>query len=359
MKDGSQTKVAIIIPTKDRPDFVVRLLNYYNSLNSLHPIYLADSSNEENFQKIKNEIARLGGRLNIHHKFFPPGDTIQCFVGLLKDVKEKYACYMGDDDFQVPDTLTNCVEFLENNPDYSSVIGLCLTFKIVGNGAFGEISETHNYPRFSIEHDSASERIFHFLSPRPSPPLNSVCRTEDLLNSFEKSFQIKDISFRGEILPSILIIISGKTKVIDKLGFVRQIHESHFELPDFYDWLTGNDWQKSLDSSIKIATKELAIKDKISPDLAGFNLKKAFWGFLSVLGPKYYNDFLVAQRPIRTKKEGLRSMAVSYLPFLKNWRRDFLRFFLKKTRLNYEVMRPASPYYADFEAIRKSTTKKI
>ena len=37
-------KVAILIPTLNRPEFVKRIVLYYDSLKSDHPIYIGDAS---------------------------------------------------------------------------------------------------------------------------------------------------------------------------------------------------------------------------------------------------------------------------------------------------------------------------
>ena len=44
-------KVAILIPTMNRADFVIRQLQYYASVNCPHTIYIGDSSNQENSEK--------------------------------------------------------------------------------------------------------------------------------------------------------------------------------------------------------------------------------------------------------------------------------------------------------------------
>ena len=49
-------KVGILIPTKDRPDFIIRLLNYYQKNEIKHSLYIGDSSNLDNSKKIKNKI---------------------------------------------------------------------------------------------------------------------------------------------------------------------------------------------------------------------------------------------------------------------------------------------------------------
>ena len=44
----TNNKVAIIIPTMNRPVFLLRQLEFYELSDSLHPVYISDSSNEEN-----------------------------------------------------------------------------------------------------------------------------------------------------------------------------------------------------------------------------------------------------------------------------------------------------------------------
>ena len=64
-KPTEKSNLGIIVPTMNRPDFVIRQLNYYASLNSPHAIYYADSSNLENSKKITDEIAKLNDKLHI------------------------------------------------------------------------------------------------------------------------------------------------------------------------------------------------------------------------------------------------------------------------------------------------------
>ena len=49
IKPGTEnlmTKVSILIPTMNRSEFIVRLIDYYISVNSKHPIYIGDASDK-------------------------------------------------------------------------------------------------------------------------------------------------------------------------------------------------------------------------------------------------------------------------------------------------------------------------
>ena len=60
--------LTIIIPTKNRSNFVNSLLQYYNKIHFNSKIIIADSSDENNFQKIEdNKISSIDAKFkNLH-----------------------------------------------------------------------------------------------------------------------------------------------------------------------------------------------------------------------------------------------------------------------------------------------------
>src|SRR3989344_4055848 len=85
-------KVATIISTMNRPDFILRQFEFYELMDSPHPIYISDSSNEENAEKLKNGIKKFK-KLNITYQWAPPGKD--CLYLLLPLVKEKFAILLS------------------------------------------------------------------------------------------------------------------------------------------------------------------------------------------------------------------------------------------------------------------------
>ena len=62
-------KVAILIPTLNRPSFVKRIVLYYDSLKSNHPLYIGDASSIEIskntlafLKDVKNHIKTISNR---------------------------------------------------------------------------------------------------------------------------------------------------------------------------------------------------------------------------------------------------------------------------------------------------------
>ena len=60
-------KVAILIPTLNRPSFIQRTVMYYDSLKSPHPIYIGDASNTEISE---NTLSFLKQIKNVEVKYF-------------------------------------------------------------------------------------------------------------------------------------------------------------------------------------------------------------------------------------------------------------------------------------------------
>ena len=347
------TNVGIIIPTMNRPDFIIRLLSYYAGLHSPHTLYIADSSDEENANRIKAKIASLEGKLRVIYSYFPPGDTMKCMMALLSQTHEKYACYMGDDDYMIPGALSECAEFLEKNPDYELAIGHSISFHLDGGRAYGTLKDIHDYPRYSIEDNTASARLNTYLSTRYSPLVNCIIRTKNFLEAYEKSRLVDDIAVKTDYLPSCLLIISGKSKVIDRLCFVRQLHQSHYVLPDTFDWLTAKGWYRSYEPFRSLLVEKVAKTDGLSLNESEKVFKQAYLSHLIMLlsrtrreqpGPAIKRSFI----------SRLRSKIAVTFPILKRIYRRTRAYLHNKPQLHYEVLQPDSKYYNDFLLISSS-----
>lgn len=350
--------VGIIIPTMNRPDFIIRQLEYYASLSSPHSIYIADSSNPTEAAQIKTKVDELKNKINIQYCPYPPGDVVKCVIFLLTQVKEKYVCSIGDDDFRVPGTLTECAKFLEANPDYISAIGQSVTIRVADNRAYGKLTSIHDYPRYPIESNKASERLLEFMSPHISSIIASVIRTEDLLKYYRTAWPYKDDNFRGEIIPSCLMIINGKSKVIDKIDLVRQIHASHFKIDDMFDQITSDVWPETYRMAKKDLANVISDKDGLSSVEAEIIIKKAFWGYLEYMLSRFYKDYAVSIDQPKPKSIKIRTKIGIHFPFIKKLYKKVRSILGFKEKLYYQVTQPSSKYYKDFQPILLSLNKK-
>jgi len=358
-------KVGIIILTLNRPDFVIRQLKYYAKLNSPHPVYISDAGNDENSKKLQSFIEKIDKDLTIFYYRHPKPaySMVDSYVNLYDKVREKYCVFSGDDDYQIPRSLIKCAEFLENNPDYSNASGYAVSFRLVNNGVYGVLNRLADYPRRQIESSSAANRLMDFMS-RYYVPLFSVYRTEEIKKCWSQSGVLKDWDFSNEILASARALILGKSKIIDCLSFVRQIHNIQYQSLDTFDWIMSPDWHSSFESFIKILTEEIAAADNIGVDEARQVVKEASWRYLVRRLSKEYADKYGESAVIPT----IQNRAMPYfkiikfkiskkLPWLKNFYRQRIRPLTKALpQIHDDVLRKGSKYYDDFKPVMNSFT---
>lgn len=361
----SALRVGIIIPTFNRPDFVIRQLKYYAKLNSPHPVYIGDASNDENSDKLRFFIDKLGDQLTVFYYSFPKSEysLADTEVALHSKVREKYYVQVGDDDYQIPDSITKCAEFLEDNPDYSSASGYAVSIRLKNNGVYGDFERLSDYPRRQIELSTAAERLISFMS-RYYVPLFSVHRTEQMKKCWSQSSLMENLSLSTEIFPSAMSLTLGKSKIIDCLSFIRQIHGRNLALPDTFDWMMGKDWHSSFENFIKIMTQEVAATDNIEITEAHQVVKEASWKYIARRLSRECTDKYIESVSTRTAQ----NMGMSYLkafkfkvgqklPWVKDVYRQKIRPLTKALpQIHDDVLRKGSKYYDDFELVRASFT---
>ncbi len=360
MDKKSSLNTAILIPTMNRADFVIRQLNYYESVNCPHTIYIGDSSNKEHETKIREAIKNL--KIKVIYKNLPSYSDYEAAYYLLSIVEEPYVCFSGDDDYQIPNSVTKCAEFLEANPEYTTASGHAVSFRLKKHGAYGELLRLADYPRRQIEDDTGTERIINFFSDF-YVTLFSVNRTKQTLEYWRSSGKIPDRSFKAETLPCSLPLIHGKSKILDCLGFVRQIHDQHYGLPNIFDWITSPEWQPSYALFEKIMSENLAEKDNISIEDAIKATKQSFWLHLKkFLSKEYETNYpsVVKGALIKQKINYVKSKTTRTFPILKQIYRMWIKPQMTgKKELNFEVLQPKSKYYQDFKPVMDSFTGQI
>ena len=171
--------VAIIIPTKNRSNKLTELLRYYEEIKCQHKIYIGDASDSCHINEIIPVIKSLSKNINIVHKQYPEYgrsgvDVANTVVKMLEFVEEEYVVFSGDDDYFIPKSLDKCVDFLENNPDYSSAHGYG-TF-IIDDESDGKAKISGRYIVNDYKADLAYER-FKMFSNHFSVLYFSVHRT--------------------------------------------------------------------------------------------------------------------------------------------------------------------------------------
>jgi len=280
-----------MIPTMNRPDFLIRFLQYYVDTNYKYSICIGDSSDEIHLSRTKEFINSLNGKLDITHFEYPKGSVSMCLKELANRLKTPYAAIILDDDFIITKTLDKYIDFLKSNPDYSAVCGNALLFSLKNPGAYGDFLNAGPYPQPEVEAESASQRLVDHLS-NYKVSLFSIHRREIWQKMFKNIIQSSERAFTSEVIACSLSVVYGKIKHFDDLYLVRQHHNQRFFHKDIYDWLTEDDWLSCYKVFHDSLVEALCEKDGISAKEAHEAVKKGFWMYLSnVLRSKYEHKY--------------------------------------------------------------------
>lgn len=267
--------VTLLVPTMNRPEFVARLLAYYDGQGFPGRIAIGDSSTPELFGRTAQAIQGFAGRLNISH-VEAAGLTIgPCLKRLVDLAGTAYAVVVPDDDFIVPAALDRCIAFLADHPDYVAAHGAGITMTLDTNGLHGRVVYCAPYPQTLLEAASASQRLTDHLS-QYTVSLFSVHRIESWRVMLRDVESLPDMSFSAELLPCCLSVVLGKVRQLDGLYLVRQSHAARLELPTMFDWIVTPVWYPSYHAVVESLAQALVERDACSLDAARKTVKEGF-----------------------------------------------------------------------------------
>jgi glycosyltransferase domain-containing protein len=342
--------ITLLVPTLNRPDFVLRLLRYYNNLNFQGCICIGDSSQSDNLEKTKRAIQMYKGKINIIFRECPGMNGAQCIQQLLNLVSTPYAALLPDDDLLIPAALYRCVSYLKGHPEYTSAHGRAILVGLNSKGVYGKVAWVDRYRLPVIEADSASQRLLDHLSDY-SVTLFGVHRIDSWRVMYQNVSLLKDATFALEFLPCCLSVIQGKIKELDCLYLLRQIHKQRYLLPEKKDWVADPEWQKSYKLFCDILAREIMLRDNIGLEQAQKTVEQAFSAYLE--------QRLAGYPPNRTGLFRLRQVAGIIPGAFEVWRS--LQNVIFKQRVSApllkELLNPSSPYHQDFMPIYRALTR--
>ena len=343
-----QNPLTLMIPTKNRSDLLIRALHYYARVECPFVIAIGDSSSVEQVEATRRVIRSLEGRLTIVHREYPQLNDSACIKALIEDVQTPYAVFVADDDFLVPKSLSRCMEFLKEHPDYSAAHGdaIQMVVKESLEGHFLQM-RTGFSPQPVIAESSARRRVGELLN-RYRVTLFSVHRTEIWEKMYRRIAELSDKSFT-EILPCCLSAVYGKIKALDGLSLVRLEHERRYRLPDYFDWLKKSEWARSYAVFSDCLAAAISQTDGINRQDADLFVKKAFWLHLSQeLSHELQRDHGLGA--VKTKTRIQRQL--NRFPRLAQTVLPLWRGLKPAGRYSLEVLlKDRSPYREDFRPI--------
>lgn len=349
--------LTVMVPTINRPDFLIRLLRYYEACRFPYTLAIGDSSDEERARPTRVVLAELEGKLKINYFSCPELNDAQTIRFLIERLETPYAVFVADDDFLVPEGLAAAARFLDDHPDYAAAHGQGIIAVLQDSGSYGRFSATGLYRQPVLEQAAACDRL-QALMRNYSVPLFSVHRTATWRRMYRRTADLEDKTFT-ELLAVALSAVSGKIKQVEGLSLVRQAHDRRYFLPDSFDWVTGPRWAASYAAFQQDLVEALVEQDHVPPARAAEVVKEAFWGYLSTAMTRHYS------RNYRTAQAGWKRKLKSAVKTVPGVSREVLpRWHSLRAQMRHRedltlrgLLKPSSCYYRDFQVIYQLVTE--
>ena len=271
--------ISLLVPTKDRPSYVKRLLKYYSHLKFTGYIYILDGSNKKFSQDITKFIKQLKNKKVLYfHDVGFPGTITKKYISR---VKTDYVAQLGDDDYLIPSGIKKCIEFLNKYPDFSAAHGKGIIVTSSENP--NKIDHIDLYSQTVRLENSPKKRMFKHLSDNTQPNF-SVFRKKIFekilapIPSFEDSNLCPNRGISDYLIQSTMSVILTKIKEISGLYIVRQITSVEFEYPRSR---TGKDFDKSLNYFVQKISNAISEIESLKYNKVKKNVKEGLDNYLN------------------------------------------------------------------------------
>lgn len=223
----------MIIISRNRPDFLMRLFKYYLDKKVSAPIYLADASEGNAKERVQSIIEGFQNKLNLHYKAYTP--EISPFERLEKiysEVETRYVIWIGDDDFTIPGAIDKGSDFLDKNPDYAGVLGLAKIMEIKNDGAFGHLQTMGDYLQKALPENDAYSRLTSQsqIGQALTYTLRRTAHMKRMIGLQKEVMQGWDYNRKNaylfEVSDALFTAAFGKIHKLDELMMVRQVHKA-------------------------------------------------------------------------------------------------------------------------------------
>ena len=346
--------VTLLTPTKNRSEFVNRLLSYYLALAFEGYICIGDSSEGEELLRTRKIVENHQNDLHIIYGEYPGLSNSSCIAKMLDVVPTDYAALLPDDDFLVPEGLSNCTSFLDQHHDYVAAHGVGIVLSLETGQIQGSVARVGPYKLRPIEAETGAQRVRDHLSDY-SVLLFSVHRIDTWRAMYRNVPSVPDPAFADELLPTSCAVALGKIKQLDGLYLVRQVHSDQYRHLGVFEWIINPHWRPSYEVFRDSVMEELVRQEGTAKQEAGEAIKEAFWAYmLRALNRSWSVQYPPDQRGIRSSAR----RAARSVPFLRRaWGQVRSLLHREASAVSLPaLLRRSSPYHDDFMPVYRALT---
>lgn len=277
-KKSSRKEITILIPTRNRPDYVKRCVNHFYSMNDENLrvcIILLDGSDEEIKEKNKKYITQLDANLIKYISYQSDTLPFERLADASRKVETEFCCTCADDDFFLKDGIIKAIDILKNNNEVGSVVGQMLRFN---EGNLQQFYRGQGFNFDSIMEKDPIMRLYNFFGENELLQLVwLIYRTESLVEVLD-NIDLKALNGEfQEILWFFNVVVVDKVAKIDEVLILREIANNDntmkFIKANFYDLMVDGSFnnqyikfKENLKAFLTRKIKSSEMFDKVQTD---------------------------------------------------------------------------------------------
>lgn len=222
------SELTIVCITYNRPKFVARLIDYWKKNFFDAKIFILDGSNE----KLSDKYLKTINTKAISYIHMKNESIFKRYSEIKNILNTKYFQLVADDEIFVRSGVENCINFLNENSNYTACSGKMILFTPLLNK---EVFALSPYNLYSNESPIISERIKRWLQYSQPNTIYSISRSKNYLKilneytKFDENKFSKPENFLEELI-EIGLVFQGKTKILDNLMWLRSVENQRIGL---------------------------------------------------------------------------------------------------------------------------------
>ena len=216
---GILKDLTICVPVRDRQVNLSKILSYYKNVNCKKIIFDTSKYAYDNDDLVKEA--------GFDYVYWGPIPYFEKWQKILSIVDTKYFIDCPDDDIALITSLPPCVEFLNENEDYSACCGIELGFFTETIYPVPSTQMYINQLFYDYKSDNVYDRIEYFLAKRPVSMWHSVQRSQVCRDYWDMINSEKQIQYLGyfEFMHAVHVSANGNIKVLPTVFRMRNFRK--------------------------------------------------------------------------------------------------------------------------------------
>ena len=287
-------KLTLVVPTFNRQKYALRNMRYWSGKGAT--VLIMDGSDSP---IPAEDLAGIENNIQYHHKIASLEERLKAASSY---INTEYAMLCGDDEFQIHSGIVACLEFLENNEEYTACCGRCIGFRVERNKVELFPEKAYHVDHY-VNQSLIGERVKYHIGNYMVTTIYGVHRQDSFKLCLSGISRSCSCIYVAETIFELISAVSGKSIVLPNATWLRsyenkpiqtELTDRKYRISSWYDDplkvmevdSVYNDLQRSLANIGDVsATDDIwesaccALKLRINADRASIppiNLKRPF-----------------------------------------------------------------------------------